>query len=98
MSTIRVSTALAVIAALALSALPVQAQDDRGSAGDRPRAERRRPRSDGDGQRNEGRRAQADRGRRNESRREAPRRLGMSCCGAVSAARARPPPQQSTGG
>ena len=73
MSTIRVSTALAVIAALALSALPVQAQDDRGSAGDRSRAERRRPRGDGDGQRNEGRRAQADRGRRNESRREAPR-------------------------
>ena len=59
MSTIRVSTALAVIAAMALSVLPVQAQEDRGSAGDRPRAERRRPRGDGDGQRNEGRRAQA---------------------------------------
>ena len=68
MSTIRVSTALAVIAAMALSVLPVQAQEDRGSAGDRPRAERRRPRGDGDGQRNEGRRAQADGGRR-----EAPR-------------------------
>ena len=78
MSTIRVSTALALVAAMALSALPVQAQDDRGSAGDRPRAERRRPRADSEGsrsggQRNQGRSAQADRGRRNESRREAPR-------------------------
>lgn len=71
MSTIRVSTALAVIAALALSALPVQAQEDR--SGDRPRAERRRPRGDGEGSRNEGRRAQADRGRREAPRAEAPR-------------------------
>ena len=77
MSTIRVSTALAVIAALALSTLPVQAQEDRGSS-DRPRAERRRPRGDGEGSRNngqrtEGRRAQADRGRREAPRAEAPR-------------------------
>ncbi len=77
MSTIRVSTALAVIAALALSALPVQAQEDR-SSGDRPRAERRRPRGDGEGPRNggqrtEGRRAQTDRGRREAPRAEAPR-------------------------
>ncbi len=73
MSTIRVSTALAVVAAVALSALPVQAQDDRGGAGDRPRAERRRPRGDGDGSRNDGRRAEASRERRTESRREVPR-------------------------
>ncbi len=71
MSTIRVSTALAVVAALALSALPVQAQEDRGS--DRPRAERRRPRGDGDGQRSEGRRAESGRGRREAPRAEAPR-------------------------
>lgn len=72
MSTIRVSSALAVIAALALSALPVQAQEDRG-ASDRPRAERRRPRGEGEGQRNEGRRAQVDRSRREAPRAEAPR-------------------------
>jgi hypothetical protein len=71
MSTIRVSTALAIVAAMALSALPVQAQEDRGS--DRPRAERRRPRGDGDGQRNEGRRAESSRGRREAPRAEAPR-------------------------
>jgi hypothetical protein len=71
MSTIRVSTALAIVAAMALSALPVQAQEDRGS--DRPRAERRRPRGDGDGQRNDGRRAESSRGRREAPRAEAPR-------------------------
>jgi hypothetical protein len=56
---------------MALSALPVQAQEDRGS--DRPRAERRRPRGDGDGQRNDGRRAESSRGRREAPRAEAPR-------------------------
>jgi hypothetical protein len=78
MSTIRVSTALAVLAALALSAFPAQAQEDRSGSSDRPRAERRRPRGDGEGSRtsgprNEGRRAQADRGRREAPRAEVPR-------------------------
>ncbi|MEZ5420489.1 MAG: hypothetical protein R2708_24540 [Vicinamibacterales bacterium] len=76
MSTIRVSTVVAAIAALALSAIPAPAQDARRGNGDQQsqsRAERRRPRSDNGGQRNGGRRAQADRGRRDSSSEAGPR-------------------------
>ncbi len=80
MSTIKVTTVVAAIAALALSAIPASAQDGRPGNGDQQnqsRAERRRPRADNGGQRQrgEGRQAQANRAPRNNNSEQAvPRR------------------------
>ncbi len=81
MSTIKVTTIAAAIAALALSAIPVSAQDGRRGNGDeqsQSRAERRRPRADTGGQRGERRQPRAERGARNDdSQRAAPRRQAV---------------------
>lgn len=76
MSTIRVSTVIAMVAALVLSAMPATAQDNRRGTADeqpQPRAERQRPRGDNPRQRNRGRQVESNRGPRDSATTAVPR-------------------------